>query len=295
MRRSTISFWLVSIGAAVGPFVCAQHAPTDFSDRAEVARLHQVTESLRLSIPADAEMRSEGNFIGFRTSEYLFSRRTDSRTYFVQHLAARGEKKAEVSEVSENELRGRLRETFKALEVPLDELAEEKILQEELREGKVDPKTKRIAMEPIHPGARWATASRVVEGVPVFSSRVMLRVGPGGRIDFLELHWPRIPPDVLAEAHRLSYKLKSGWKAPELEGVRVESTEVGIIHSPAVGFVMDFYPAIRVIYSHSEKDLGKKAVKYLDRNGNEIPSPRQFASPVAIADQKQQTRAPKRP
>ena len=36
---------------------------------------------------------------------------------------------------------------------------------------------------------------------------------------------------------------------PEQPDATVEAIEAGIIHSPAAGFLIDIYPAIRVIYT----------------------------------------------
>ena len=59
----------------------------------------------------------------------------------------------------------------------------------------------------------------------------------------------------------------------------MESVDAGIIHSPAVGFLMDIYPAIRVIYAPIDDRMGQKATRYVDRHGNDVPVPRQFDLP----------------
>jgi hypothetical protein len=41
-----------------------------------------------------------------------------------------------------------------------------------------------------------------------------------------------------------------------------------------MGFYMDIYPTIRVIFN--AQDGGKKKVLYLDRNGKKVPTPRQI-------------------
>jgi hypothetical protein len=251
----------------------------EFSDQEESARLRRVAgETLRVPLES-AEFRSEANLIGFRSKEILFSRRTDSRTYFVQDLRPATEPEKQVYRGSDAEFLGRLREIFKGFEIPGDEIVQAKVLQEQTQEGRLDHDTGKMILEERRPGKRWAAASRRVEGLPVFSSRALLGLGADGRIDFLELHWPAIPAETLAEAHRLEFKVRQSWRPPALEAAHVESAEAGILHSPAIGFVMDFHPAIRVIYAPDEKRYGKKAVRYLDRDGRDVPIPRQFAPP----------------
>jgi hypothetical protein len=92
----------------------------------------------------------------------------------------------------------------------------------------------------------------------------------------MQVHWPEISAEVVRQGHTLQETVKAGWRAPEQKGARVESTEVGIVHSPAVGFVMDIYPAIRVIYAPEDEAMGRKLMLYLDGNGKTVATPRQF-------------------
>lgn len=253
-----------------------QGGSQEFSGQAEVASLRR-TASETLRVPLEqAEFRSEANLVGFRSKEVLFSRRTDSRTYFVQDLRKKAEGEGKYFRGSDEQILGRLHDIFKGFEVPDKEIAREKVLQEQTQEGHLDRATAKLVMEERRTGQRWAMAVREVEGLPVFSSRALLGLGAEGQIEYMELHWPSIPAETLAEAHRLQYRVREGWKAPEVPGAHVESAEAGIVHSPAVGFVMDVYPVIRVVYTPDEKKYGKKAVRYVDRNGRDVPLPRQF-------------------
>jgi hypothetical protein len=120
-----------------------------------------------------------------------------------------------------------------------------------------DRQTGKSELEKEELGARQVRISRNIEGIPVFSSHAVLGFNSRGEIGFMEVHWPEIPGYVLAEAHRLEYKVKNGWRPPEQKEAVVESVEAGIIHSPAVGFLMDIYPAIRVIYAPVDSDSDK--------------------------------------
>ena len=123
--------------------------------------------------------------------------------------------------------------------------------------------------------------TRRIDGLPVWSSGITLGLTRNGGIGFLEAHWPEIPSTVLEEARRLAERVKEGWRPPERQGGKPESVEAGVIHSPAAGFVMDIYPAIRVIYT--DISMGKKATLYLDCHGNNLPIPRQFDKPPDLS------------
>jgi hypothetical protein len=62
--------------------------------------------------------------------------------------------------------------------------------------------------------------------------------------------------------------------APRLEGASVESVEAVVLHSPAVAFYNDATAAIRVIYRPNAKQVGQKAVRYIDERGEEVILPR---------------------
>lgn len=238
MRRNIWS-WIVPTIAVVllAPYGNAQERGQEqFSDAVETARLRSQAEALRVPLAKEGELRSEGNVIGFRSPEALFSRRIDSRTYFIQDLRPTQEKETRFFQGPEKDYTERLSEVFRALEIPAAEIAQAKVMQEQTQEGQVDRQTGKLVREEPRPGKRWALATRQVEGVPVFSSRALMGLSYDGRVSFLELHWPLIPANALLEAHRLQYKVRAGWRPPALEGAHVESVEAGIVHSPAVGF-----------------------------------------------------------
>jgi hypothetical protein len=96
-----------------------------------------------------------------------------------------------------------------------------------------------------------------------------------GALGWLEIHWPEITNTILMEAKVLQRLVKKrGYKAPNLPSAEVERIEVGVVHSPAIGFYMDIVPAIRLIYRAEDRGLGRKPVFYLDRHGEQIAMPR---------------------
>ncbi len=66
------------------------------------------------------------------------------------------------------------------------------------------------------------------------------------------------------------------FKAPERKGARIESVQVGILHSPGASFVEDQVAAIRVIYAPTDPKVGMKPVAYLGMDGRPVAIPRQM-------------------
>jgi hypothetical protein len=131
----------------------------------------------------------------------------------------------------------------------------------------------------VEDGKKYALTTRQIAGVPVFSSRAIVGLLPGGEIGFLEVHWPEIPAKVTEESQRYRQIVEKKWRAPERKGARVESVTAGILHSPAAATAMDFYAVIRVIYAPLDKRIGKKPVGYFDPEGKPITMPRTLLQP----------------
>jgi hypothetical protein len=235
----------------------------------------KIAPALGLSFKGDLTQGQDKNFLGIRSDQLLLSRRSDSRTYFVQDERFGLLREGGVFEGGDDELLERCRSIAQRLGVPAGEIEEASVLQVMNNVATIDG-TGSVRTEEPQRGERYARLTRSVDGVPVFSSSVMLALNREGGIGFLELHWPEITPQAIAEARSMREQVERGWKPPELEGAHVESVEVGILHSPAVAFVMDVQPVIRVIYSPSDRTVGKKPVLYLDSRGHEVPRPRQF-------------------
>ena len=94
----------------------------------------------------------------------------------------------------------------------------------------------------MYAGKRQVLVTRQLESLPVWSSSMLLGLNWDKSIGFLQLHWPEIPKEVVDRARKFEGIAQQGWKPPERPGAKVESVEAGIIHSPAIGFVMDFVP-----------------------------------------------------
>jgi hypothetical protein len=232
------------------------------------------TRVLGLKFEPDLKTAAEANMIGMRSAGLLFSRRLDSRTFFIQDLREVEGKSAGYFEGSEELLLRRAHEILERLKISRSEWGKEATVQENTQTGKREQAGK-ITLGPVTKGRRTLTVARQIEGLPVFSSHLKLVLNRGGEIGFMELHWPELPPNVVTEAHRLDFKVKNGWRPPELARAKVESVEAGIIHSVAPGLLMDIYPAIRVIYAPTGETVGVKPMQYFDRSGRPVPMPRQ--------------------
>jgi hypothetical protein len=123
---------------------------------------------------------------------------------------------------------------------------------------------------------RSLLATRVVRGIPVWSSRLMLDLDREGRIVMLEMVWPKIDPKVMENAVALTKLAGSGFRPPDMKFAKPESVGAGILHSPAASFLDDQVAAIRVIYRPTDPTVGKKPVAYLDASGQSVAMPRQM-------------------
>jgi hypothetical protein len=252
--------------------------PKDFSDRTEMKKITQVAkEILGSRLGKITRSGSEANAVGIQSDRILFSKRIDSRTYFVQNNDYGIARREGIFRGTDQEQIRLSRRILKQLDFPLSEIEQEVVVKERTQVAQVNQATGEINKEDIQEGRKFTRVTRQIDGFPVWSSNVVLGLTSKKQVGFMQFHWPEIPQHIVNETHRLSYKIKHGWKPPEQPGTVIESAEVGIIHSPALSFVMDIYPTIRVIYSPMDKSIGRKQVLYLDRNGKPVPIPRQTA------------------
>jgi hypothetical protein len=261
----------------------------DYSEDAERRRISRIAEEVfGLRFDEIRRSGSAANMVGIQSEDLLFSQRWDSRTYFVQDTRYGMDQAAGVFEGSDEELLERARSILERLDIPRSEIGEELVLNEQIQVAQVD-QYGTARMEEVQEGKTLARLSRQIDGLPVWSSKHILGLTKDGQLGFMQLHWPEIPSHVVTEAHKLNYQVEQGWRPPEQPDATVEAIEAGIIHSPAVGFLMDIYPAIRVIYTPVDRP-GKKPTLYLDRDGHNVPLPRQFPLPPGAATSTQPAR-----
>ena len=154
------------------------------------------------------------------------------------------------------------------------EIADARILQQVTQVGEKLAGTDKVHVQEPQKSYRTLLIQRRVEGIDVVSSRLVLNANSAGRIAFMELSWPDINSDVVKHVDRLREIVGRGYFAPPLQGAEVETVQPVLLHSPAVGFYNDTTAAIRVIYRPIAKQVGKKAVRYINERGEDVALPR---------------------
>jgi hypothetical protein len=246
-----------------------------YTDEEEIKNSREIAESI-FGIRFDKIIRSgsEYNVLAIKSENVLFSQRLDSRTFFIQDK--RYDFNRELGFVTDDKLLLDKCHTILAkLDISESEIRKEKIVKEKTQEVEIDKNSDTLKEYEVREGQNFAKLYRQIDGHPVWSSNMMLSLTKEGSIGFMQLHWPEVPSSTIKETHRLDYKIKHGFILPEEQNSPVEKVEAGIIHSPAMGFFMDIYPTIRVIFRASQAG-GKKKVLYLDRHGKKVPTPRQI-------------------
>jgi len=251
--------------------------PMTPSSEAETGRIRELAATLGVTFDEIVRSGAQGTTVGIQSRSVLFSRRLDSRTYFVHDVRYGIKGELGVLETTDEDYLRTAHQVAARLEIPASEIAAGSVIKTQTQTASYDLETREARFEGIRPGRHYAHMTRQIEGLPVWSSRVLVGLTSKRQIGFLEAHWPEIPRAAVQEAHALDELTRSGWRPPEQRGAKVESVEAGIIHSPAAGFLMDIYPAIRVIYTPERG--GKKPVLYLDRHGKPVPTPRAFDLP----------------
>lgn len=246
-------------------------AMQDYSDAAELDELERTARTaLGISFDTTPVPEASHNMIGLRSKSILFSRRLDSRTYFVQDRRYGLGRQVGVFRGDAAEQIRMAREIMDRVGARHDEIGREPVLTEKLGLGRIDPATGAVHTEKVEEGRKVVSISRQTGGLPVWSSSVLLGLAANKEIGFLQLHWPELPDQVVQEAHRLAYKVKNGWQPPEHRGTKVEVVEAGVVHLPAIGFFMDIQAAIRVVYVPVCQFHSGRAMVYLNRHGQPV-------------------------
>lgn len=259
----------------------------EYSDETEIAQFKRVADNVfGLTFDDSHDWISGFNMLGIRSKHVIFSRRIDSRTYFIQDDRHGLSRVSGVFKGDDKDQFEVCRAILQRLDIPLSEIAEEVVLREKTQVAQIDQETKSAKVEPVQEGGNFVSISRQIKGLPVWSSSFLLGLTKQRQIGFMQLHWPMVPIHVEFEAQRLRYKVERGWRAPDWTGAVVETVEAGVVHTPAAGFFLSVHPAIRVIYAPRDGKTGRKVTLYLDRHGKAVPLRPQSVSEVKPPQQR---------
>jgi hypothetical protein len=270
--------FVVAPAIAVSPLEVVQSKPADAQAKElspEAARrLKEIADKIfEIKWKGKVYAASDRGFDVLTDTVMTISNRPSGNVYFVQNLKA---------SLSESGFRGRDEEYIRrgrgilsALNIDLSEIADIKLLQHFTQAGFYDPANKAAKFEKPKKDRRTLLITRAIHGIPIWNSRLMLYLDHKGRIDMLELSWPKIDAKVIKNAFKLQKIARAKYSRPELKFTQPESVAVGILHSPAASFFDDQVAAIRVIYRPTNEHIGKKPVAYLDASGAAIVMPRQ--------------------
>lgn len=287
MKTKIILFPTALVLVVVGISLLASDRSTTLSQRDDGdRRLETLAGALKLDVGRINNRGVVRNMVGIKSDYVLFSQRRDSRTYFIQDNRYGPSNPAGVYQGTDDTVLERSRSILRTLEIPADEISKTNVLREKNQTAHRDIRTRRLVIDKPGDGKVFGEFWRQVSGVPVFSSRALIGLTKEGSVGYMEVHWPEIPRQTVEEARRLQGLVRGRWQPPAQKGATVESVEAGIIHSPALGFVMDVYPVIRVIYKPVDGRIGRKPVLYLDGNGRNVPVPRQFEKVEETPNQK---------
>lgn len=215
------------------------------------------------------EYGSARNVSGLRDGERVFSRRLDSRTAFASDN--RYGQGGALGAWTGNDRRAAaaLRRVLRAFSVPNAEIAGIDVQAEFGQVAEAIGGTD-VRLEQPELLRKLARGTRAIGGIPIWSSYALVGLTAKAEIGLAEVHWPELAPSMLREAARLTRIVERGLEMPEVDAARLESFEVGVVHSPAIAFSLDTAPAIRAVYAPIEQTMGKKTVRYLDRHLRDI-------------------------
>jgi hypothetical protein len=208
--------------------------PSD-ADRADVART--LSERLGTPAPGKLDVRAVGAFRFAGNDEILYIDRTDLHSLVFERASyGRSVRPLDDRVMGKETLVPRIEKlmhtVYPTKERPqFAEFDDEYAGAAPMKAGATPPDPRKLAVHV----ARIASFNRVIEGVPVFGSEMLVGLDGEGRIGRLRVHWPTIGAETVAAARRLQEMVKSKkWEVPkELRQPDTEILDVsaGVGHS----------------------------------------------------------------
>jgi hypothetical protein len=244
-------------------------------DRQAVPRLRDLGESIGIRIDNPTLVGIQGNTLGIRSQTALWSARTDSRTYFQQDQDFGISRRRGHFDGSADELLEAAQPILDRLGIPSEERINTRVITEQTRAARFDPDTNSVDLEPSEDGIRYAETTRAIEAIPIWHSKALIALAADGTPGFLHVHWPELPNEVIGEAARFAEAIRADWTPPPVQAAVAESSEAGVLHSLAVGFIMEAVAAVRVVYTADDARVGRKPVRYVTAAGEDVRQPRE--------------------
>jgi len=249
------------------------------SERKEMTDM--IAKRFHAGVRGKPGMRAAGAYRFLSTEELFVIDRKDLGSLAYETKAyGTGNKPLEAKLISQDALLPRVDEALRGagLEIPDKQFAR---FQDEFvgafHDRKALPEGFDPRKESLHV-ARTVAFQRVVDGVPVFGSELLVGLNPDGSIGRLRMHWPKLNPDELKAARELQAAMKEKkWNLPrsfEEEGVDVLDVTPGIGHSAFADPRFKSAAVVRVLYRRTAKGtqypISSTAYKFFDRAGKEV-------------------------
>ncbi len=247
-------------------------------DRAEISDMLQ--KQLATKPAGELQERAAGPFRFAGTKEFSYIDRSDLHSLAFENAAyGTANKPLASKEISREVLLPRIDDVLRKSRLDVknrefagfqDEFAGATPKQELPRD--FDPRKASLHV------ARTATYERVIDGVPVFGSELVVGLNPDGAIGRLRLHWPRLAPEMINEARRMQALVqKQQWKLPEElkdRDTEILETRAGVGHSGFADPGFRSAAVVRVLFRKTTKGLehpiSSTGYKYFDAKGQEV-------------------------
>ena len=244
------------------------------------------SDVLRLEMGEVERAGTTANMTGIQSNRYQLSTRTDSRSIFLQDSEFQAQGGAGVFEGSDDELIERAAQLLGDLGVDPAEIGRRSVATEQIEAASFDRRSGEIISAGMREGKRFALLTRAIDGIPVWQSSVTLGLTRDGTPGYLQLHWPDIAAKVLETAKGYQQAESGEWAPPWIDYAEPESIQAGVLHSPPISLVLDQVAAIKVIYQPTTEEIGKKPVRFVDFDGNQVVMPRHFEETPGPLDAK---------
>ncbi|MFQ5796618.1 MAG: hypothetical protein ACE5JP_16435 [Candidatus Bipolaricaulia bacterium] len=239
-----------------------------------------ISERFRVEVLPDAQFQAAGPFRFASTEDFIYMDRMDvGSVAFEMSRYGISEKELDPSTITKEVLLPRMEVAFR--QTGLDAKGQQFIGFQDEFVGTAQPRNLPPDFDPRRASkhvARTAVFQRVLDGVPVFGSELLIGLMPDGSIGRFRMHWPQIERSMVQEARELQDALRNErWTLPQImrsNDIKILEIIAGIGHS---GFADPGFRAgavVRVLFRRVARDtpypITSTAYKFFDVKGQEI-------------------------